>query len=1122
MNSRFVIEVRTQQARLSSSVRVGGGTSSTGTVGSAAKQAEADAKKAEKAAISAEKAAQKAAASKEKAAAKAASAEIKEAQRSQREAEKGFNAMLRYHDKVAIAAERAAKRAGDARAREAKRAADAEIKEAARAQKAQEKALAALSTARRGSFMNIASQLKGQATSTGYGTFKAAGALAGGVQSAASRVSEGGITNVLSTVPRAAGDLLKAGGEAAAQFARGVGVGIAKALPNALGFVGRMVGNAFAVVGELAGALGSAAGEIAGFLGDKLGTALKVAVGGAVGVAVLGIKEALEREDLKPLFEKFAKKSGKSYEEALEQLRTASQGLIGDTELLTLANQEFLRGSVATTDQLAEMLKYADALGDATGGSATEGIQTLITAIGTLRDKGARQLLGSTISFEKAFKAAGDAAAEMGGTLEEEQKHAIAFGVVLEGLRQRFGDLPESVRSTADEFAAFRVNISNTLSAIGEGFLPALASVLKGLSPVIEAVGAFFTNNRAEIVSAIAGSFGDLSKNIGNLPEIIRNLKLEQVLRGARIQGEMFWIKFKGAAAATFDFLKNEIKALGTDLAAFAIEHAEILGFATGGIPGAAIGSGLRLGATIKAEQMYGAGTKPEDVLHKEASAQREAGRKEFGHKLKETDYADTVRLNELRSEWKELGADVGEQIVHAAAVAADKAGGVVAFGSTQGGGGGATWGGGPRDEGIAPVRELRSTFGGGGGASWGAPEGGPAGGSAGGITAQLVQAAAAGGAAGARGGGGGGGGGGVDARVQAAAARAASDRAAYSAAGGIPGMEGSMIAPRELERPMNRRQPFPATGGTPVIRMPTEAGGKASVLGSEYIEQAKELVGKLSAAGVMLTGSVLDVAQKIQDAANDEAFTAAREKLTAPIRKRIELEEKGYQDFVAAEKRRQDHLEERKKLDDDEAQKRKEIAANYDANVKEINAATAASIENIRASAVASKKSELEGGVGGFGPDESGIPTKLKRAAKKARREANRARKESLRNLTAGQSVDELAAGGGAGVKAALGQQAEIEATTGAGGAELAAATGQAELEAAQKIAALQEQRFEAERKASEDRTAEWEKFIATEEKAAALHDKEAEAAKEHNDRIKKLETELERISRALDQASK
>lgn len=633
MTSRFIIEVKHTNAGVP-----GSSAPRPGRV-SAAAQADQDSKKA-------------AAAAK-----KAADAQAKEADRGRREVERSLNLMIRLRDKEAIATERAAKRAADARVREerkaqrdveraivqvqgarerarladirsaakatealqreAKKAADAAEREAKRAAAAQNKAL--------GRGVN---RVQGAATSVGYGAFRAAGALAGGAQTAAQGVAQGGITNILETAPRALGDLAKGAGEAAAQLARGIGVGLSKLLPGALSFVPKLIGNAFAVVGELAGALGSAVGEIAGFIGEKLGTALKVAMGVAVGIGIAGIHEALKGDQLTPFFEKFAAASGKTAKQAIDDLKEATQGLISENDLLLASNQAFANQAVENVQQFQNLAQYADAFGDAVGKRPLEALQDLTGALGSLQERGIKRVLGSSVDFDLAFRKAAVSQGKLAEQLSISEKHAIAYSTVVGALASKFGGLQSGAGETADSIDRLKASISDTLNNIGKSLLPALNTVLKAVQPLAAAVGKFFENNNKEIAEGINKAVAGISRGLGNLPAIISNIKLSQVFEIAKKAAESLWITVKAGAEGAFKFILLKFQSMWNtivhEVTDFVKKYGVIIGGATGGVAGAIAGGTASVAASVAHEQ---------HPLALSGALDREAKRVTFGPK---------------------------------------------------------------------------------------------------------------------------------------------------------------------------------------------------------------------------------------------------------------------------------------------------------------------------------------------------------------------------------------------------------------------------------------------------------------------------------------------------------
>lgn len=439
----------------------------------------------------------------------------------------------------------AAKKAADAKIAERKRETAALIKEAERA------ANAGIAEAKREALNRAKafSRVAGAATSIGYGAYRAAGQISGGVGRAAAGISAGGIGGILGSAPRAAGDLLQAGGAAAASLARGFGVALGKLLPGALGFIGKAIGNAFAVVGEVAGALGAAAGQIAGFIGDKLGLALKVTLGAAVGIGIAGITQALKGEDLREFFEGFAKASGETATQGIEKLRAATKGMISDIDLLRAANQAWQSGAVETEQQFAELAGLAVTLGKNIGERPVDAIDKFTQALASGNAKGIKPFVGATVDFDRAIKSSAESSGKLAEDLTDTEKAAIRYRVVIDAAKNATRGMASQQKNVSDAFDTVKASVTNSLESIGRALLPALNSVLKAVEPIAAAVGKFFDNNNKAISDAIGKSIAGIGQTLAALPEIIGNISLKEVFQLATLQAEKLWINFTEFAA---------------------------------------------------------------------------------------------------------------------------------------------------------------------------------------------------------------------------------------------------------------------------------------------------------------------------------------------------------------------------------------------------------------------------------------------------------------------------------------------------------------------------------------------------------------------------------------------
>lgn len=199
------------------------------------------------------------------------------------------------------------------------------------------------------------------------------------------------------------------------------------------------------------------------------------------------------------------------------------------------------------------------------------------------------------------------------------------------------------------------------------------------------------------------------------------------------------------------------------------------------------------------------------------------------------------------------------------------------------------------------------------------------------------------------------------------------------------------------------------------------------------------------------------------EDADLAQATKALGESITGPIEDEIALfseirsEVKSQKDDARRQVKKAG--EELNRLGSALAEGIAEINAKFDGRIAEVRDAVPGRLASIQQEQVGARTNELISGVGGLGADESGIPSKFKRAAAKERRRANKERKHSLNQLGAGLGTDDLAANGGAKLQEIFAQQAQIE-TSGSVAAEQFGAIAEANAE----IARLEAERIEVE----------------------------------------------------------
>lgn len=488
-----------------------------------------------------------------------------------------------YANRVGAAQAKAATRAAEAKKRErdrdlieAKKAAEAE---AAAAIAAADKVARARSRALTGGLTGAASGAIGGVRAAGAGIGAGISTIGSGIRDSVGTALSGDL--VSGSLARAAGSLASSAVAAGSQIGQGLAKGIASAvgglgelLGGALGTAGSAVGklasglagavgsalaSALSVAGSLAGTLTSAAGEIAGFLGDKIGGALKVALAGAIGTGAAGLVQFSKLEAATPVFEQFAKASGKTATEALEKFREATRGTVSDTQLMIAANRAVGLGIAGNVDTFANLTNLARNLGRVMDKDVGDALNRLVLGIGKAEPELLDEL-GIVLRQKPAFEAyafsVGKSADEL--TIAERQQ-AVYNETVRQGeaILARFG---QQGVTTKDGFDQLQATLSNVLASVGRALAPAFSKLAAAVKPVVESFGQFFDNNSVAIGSALAGVVETIGAKLQVVAQFVRNAKIDEVFELATLVGTKLWIEFESGARKAINTVDGLIR----------------------------------------------------------------------------------------------------------------------------------------------------------------------------------------------------------------------------------------------------------------------------------------------------------------------------------------------------------------------------------------------------------------------------------------------------------------------------------------------------------------------------------------------------------------------------------
>lgn len=213
-------------------------------------------------------------------------------------------------------------------------------------------------------------------------------------------------------------------------------------------------------------------------------------------------------ETLKTSFEALTKSSGKQVP-TLEQLRTTTQGMISDVDLLTASNQALQLG--LPTEDLDELILAGIKLGNAMGIDATAGVNSLITGVGR-QSRLMLDNLGIIVDASQAYEWYAEKLGVSSSELDENQKRLGWQAYALEQIKKQSQLLGDNISDTAKQQSQWNASLENFKTVVGEALAP-LSGLLTAMQPLMPLLGTLAANYLPDLI----GKVPKLVKSIGNL-----------------------------------------------------------------------------------------------------------------------------------------------------------------------------------------------------------------------------------------------------------------------------------------------------------------------------------------------------------------------------------------------------------------------------------------------------------------------------------------------------------------------------------------------------------------------------------------------------------------------------
>lgn len=251
------------------------------------------------------------------------------------------------------------------------------------------------------------------------------------------------------------------------------------------------------------GGLGNLGGLLAGgLIAGGLTMIADQAIGAAGAIYDLA-KSATSFDALKDSFRDLAGAAGESGDAMLGALRTASQGMIADQDLILSANRAMMLGVAQNAQQMTQLLQVATVRGKAMGMSATDAFNDLVTGLGRMSPL-ILDNLGIVTGGEKVFDDYAKSLNRTAASLSDaERKQALLNKVISESRGMLAGG---GVK--ANPFAQLDASLTNFKITAGTIAAPLAAEIAAGAAQGVANLSRILNDSLSQEDLSGAGKFG--------------------------------------------------------------------------------------------------------------------------------------------------------------------------------------------------------------------------------------------------------------------------------------------------------------------------------------------------------------------------------------------------------------------------------------------------------------------------------------------------------------------------------------------------------------------------------------------------------------------------------------
>jgi hypothetical protein len=260
---------------------------------------------------------------------------------------------------------------------------------------------------------------------------------------------------------------------------------------------------------ELSPALNAARKNVNAMANDGSFTAIGQAAAGALGavgglatgIAALGSRGA-DVADVAASFDLLSQGAGGG-EAALNTLRTATDGLITDFDLMKTSNLAFSQGLNLTQSELQLTGEAARVLADRVGGDTRLAYETLTAAMATGRDK-QLQSIGLNIDAEAAVQKLANSLGVEKGKLNESQETMAKRNAILAAMKTALDESGRAEVDFGERITQAKVTIQNFTDSLGVAIAqsPVLNAGLKTVGDMLQQA---FGTNQSQTIQTLMG-----------------------------------------------------------------------------------------------------------------------------------------------------------------------------------------------------------------------------------------------------------------------------------------------------------------------------------------------------------------------------------------------------------------------------------------------------------------------------------------------------------------------------------------------------------------------------------------------------------------------------------------